>query len=437
MKAQSLSLSVIAALTPPGHEVTTVMEELEDVPFDRNWDLVGISTLTAAAPHAYELARRFRSRGIRVVIGGVHPSVLPEEAVMHADAVVIGEAEGVWPKIVADAERNQLERCYRNWQPDISSSPVPIRNSRGVLDRLIPNLLPVMCSRGCPNDCEFCCVQKVMGRKPRFVDLERVISDIRNSGMKKLVFVDDNIAGNRTYARNLFTELRKLKVQWIAQASVRLILDEELFDLAVKSGARGLLVGVETVEPDAFKRLKKSPTSIEDYEKAIRRCHDAGVFFHATLIFGLDGQGDKVFDHTLEFLMRNKVHTVQSNILTPYPGTPLYDRLRNEGRIIHTNWTYYDQTVPVYKPLFMKPEELMEKFVDFREKFFSWASILKRGFSQHKNNKFVYWAMNIGFRAMTEATKQHGKNYFEWLASQKPDELQNFAERNYLSPPAL
>lgn len=419
LRIPQLPLSILAALTPPEHEVLTVEEEIEHLPEDEKWDVVGITSMTATAPRAYELAGMFKRSGAKVVLGGIHPSVLPGEAAQFADAVVTGEAEGLWPKVLHDIEHNELKQFYHNSQPDISDSPLPKRRKRRSLLGFPPYVMPIMFSRGCPNDCEFCCVHRVYGRKQRFIPVERIIEDIERSGAKKLMFLDDNIGGTRSYAMRLFKALRPLKVRWLGQASVRLILDNELFDAALQSGMSGLFLGVESVEPEALQKMRKSLASIALYEEAIRRCRSAGVAFHASLIFGLDEQTPQVFDHTLDFLIRNRVPTISANILTPYPGTFLFDRLAREGRILHTNWVYYDHTTVSYRPKNMEPQELAEKYLDFRKAFFSYSSIIRRGWAQLRVMPLVYLGMNMAYRGTNRHLRKRYRDYFDWLRQQK------------------
>jgi radical SAM superfamily enzyme YgiQ (UPF0313 family) len=419
LRIPQLVLPVLAALTPPKHEVRTVEEAYERVPLDEDWDVVGISAMTAVAPRAYELAAQFRQRGAKVVLGGIHPTVLPREAARHADAVVVGEAEGVWPQVLHDAERNQLKPFYRNLQPDLARSPLPRRDRRHSAFSLVPYLMPVMASRGCPYDCEFCCVHRVYGRKQRHVPVEQIVRDIRRTRANRLMFLDDNIGAVRPYAMKLFAALRPLRRGWCAQASTRFVLDRELFDAAVRCGLEGLFVGIESIQPEARKRMRKSPQHVSMDEDAIRRCRDAGVIFHASLIFGLDEQTPRAFDHAFEFLTRNRVPTITANILTPYPGTRLFDRLRREGRILHTNWSYYDHHSVCFQPKDMDPEELAARYLDFGSRFFSYASILRRASAQMRVSPLVYLCMNRILRKSVKLERNYVRDYFRWLRREK------------------
>ncbi len=419
LRIPQLTLPILAGLTPHEHEVLTVEEEFKPLPTDQHWDVVGITAMTATAPRAYELASLFKHNGAKVILGGIHPSVLPHEAAQFGDAAVVGEAEGMWQKVLCDVERNRLEKIYHNSQPDISKSPLPVRRRIRSFFGLQFYVMPIMVSRGCPYDCEFCCVHSVYGRRPRHIPIEHIVEDIKGTGAKQIMFLDDNIGGVRSYAMRLFAALRPLKVSWYGQASVRFVLDDELFDAAVSSGLEALFVGVESIEPEARKRMRKSVPSTHLYEKAIERCRSAGVIFHASLIFGLDEDTPHVFERTLEFLLRNSVPSISPCILTPYPGTPLFKRLMREGRILHTNWSYYDHTTVCYQPKNMAPEELAEKYLDFRKRFFSYSSIIQRGYPQLGVAPLTYLGMNLALHRTTKLMEEHFRNYSNWLRQQK------------------
>jgi radical SAM superfamily enzyme YgiQ (UPF0313 family) len=396
-----------------------VEEEFERLPLEESWDVVGITAMTATAPRAYELASLFKRNGTKVILGGIHPSVLPDEAALFGDTVVVGEAEGVWKQVLYDARRNQLKKFYHNSQPDLSESPLPVRRRiRSILGMQF-YVMPIMASRGCPYDCEFCCVHNVYGRRQRHLPIEHIVEDIRRSGAKRVMFLDDNIGGVRSYALRLFAALKALKVSWYGQTSVRFILDDELFDAAVRSGLEALFVGVESVDPEARKKMSKSLVPIDLYEQAIKCCRSAGVIFHASFIFGLDEDTPCVFDRTLEFLLRNSVPSISPCILTPYPGTALFDRLMREGRILHTNWSYYDHTTVCYQPKHMDPEELAEKYLDFRQRFFSYSSIVRRGYGQLRVAPLTYLGMNLAIQRTTKLMEEHFRNYSKWLRGQR------------------
>ncbi len=415
LRIPQLSLSVLAGLTPPGHDVSIVEEEFESTPSAEHWDLVGMTTMTASSMRAYRLARRFQECGAKVVLGGVHPSVLPDEASQHADAIVIGEAEGVWPQVVSDAQHNRLQRVYHNEQPDLSMSPFPIRKTPRRLFGLPPYVMPVMSTRGCPYNCEFCCVHRLYGHKVRHVPIPHIVSDISRNEPKLIMFLDDNIGADRAYSLALFEAVRPLGKHWCGQTTLRFILDKDLFPAAVRSGLKGVFVGVETIEPEAQAGLRKSLGSMREYDEAVRRCRAAGVLFHASLIFGLDGQTPRVFERTLDFLARNSVSSISANMLTPYPGTRLFDRLKRENRILHTNWTYYDHQTVCFQPKNMSVEELGEKHLAFCREFLSWSSIARRLPAQLGNMPLLYLGMNLAMRRSMKHLEHRQRDYLNWL----------------------
>jgi radical SAM superfamily enzyme YgiQ (UPF0313 family) len=419
LRIPQLTLPILKGLTPPEHEVLTVEEEFERLPLDDRWDVVGITAMTANALRAYEVASIYRHNGTRVILGGIHPSVLPDEAAKFGDAVVVGEAENVWQQVLYDVKRNQLKKFYYNSQPDLSDSPLPVRPRMRHIFELPSLIMPIMASRGCPYDCEFCCVHKVYGRKQRHMPIKNIVEDIKRTGSRHIMFLDDNLGGERPFTMQLITAIKPLKVSWYGQVSVRFILDDELFDAAVRSGLEAVFVGFESIELAANKRMHKSLPSIELYKKAIERCRSSGVILHASFVFGMDEETPYVFERTLEFLLHNSVPSISPCILTPYPGTPLFERLMGERRILHTNWSYYDHTTVCYQPKNMEPEELAEKYLEFRKSFFSFASIIQRGYAQMRVAPLIYLGSNLGYRKTTNRMKEHYGNYFKWLRRQK------------------
>lgn len=412
-----MSLLILEALTPPEHQITTVEEEIEPVPANGDWDLVGLSVMTATATRAYALADEFRRRGSKVVLGGIHASIIPEEAAEHADAVLVGEAEGVWSRILKDAEENNLQQIYRNSQPDISAIPFVHykNNERGLL---APSIVPVVASRGCPYGCEFCCVHRVYGRRLRQLPVERVLEQIHRSSADWVVFLDDNLGTNREWALELFAGLRHFDLKFLAQLSVGFVLDEALFCAAVKAGLKGIFVGVETIDENALTNFNKS-VPLQGYVEAIERCRSAGVLFHAALIFGMDEHDKSIFNRTLEFIKKNRIPSVSSYVMTPYPGTPLFERLLRQGRILHQNWTFYDHVTPVFRPAHMSVEDLAKEYMRFRKYFSSLKGILSRLPSQIRRHPFGFLGLSMGLRRTSMLLKNHYRRYFDWLQEQR------------------
>jgi len=390
-----LALPLLAAVTPKGVEVRLIDEAVEDVDLELEADLVGLSVMTATAPRAYRLADHFRSRGIRVVLGGVHPSSLPEEALRHGDAVVVGEGEGLWPLLLEDAARGTLKGLYRN------SEPFP-------LDRLPPprwDLLPagryfapqtVQVGRGCPMSCSFCSVSSFFGRAHRRRPIPQVIEEIRAHKKKLLIFADDNIAGHPESAKELFAAMIPLKKKWVSQCSLSIADDPELLDLAARSGCIGLLIGFESVSPRVLKSIGKNVNLRRDYEEAVRSIHRRGIHIQASFIFGFDEDRPEAIPETVRFVKENRITGVNYCRLTPFPGTRLYDQLEEEGRIIDRDWSRYDRQNVVFRPLHFTPRELQEKIFWAYRQTYNLASLWqRRPFSfQHFS---LYLALNFGY----------------------------------------
>ncbi len=389
-----LALYILQGLTPTEHEVKVLEEETEDIDFEQDWDLVGISCMTANAPRAYELCEEFKKRGITVILGGVHPTILPDEALQHADSVVVGEAEGVWETLLTDFRNDNLKRRYHNPAPDLGKY-VPKDFSKIIKKRLF-KLVPIMTTRGCPYNCDFCCVTNLFGKKMRHIPVENVVRDIKESGVKNFMFLDDNIIGHPQYAKELFRAIKPLKINWVGQASVSLLVrDGALMKLAAESGCKALFFGIESVSEEQLKSMHKAIKEIEHLESALKKIKKMGILIHASMVFGFDNDTKETFDETVQFLIKNKVSTVSFNILTPYPGTKTYEDLKKENRLITTDWKYYDHNTVVFEPTNMTPYELQIGKVNARKKFYRLSSVLKR-LSGNLYSPVIYFATNYG-----------------------------------------
>lgn len=371
-----LALYILEGLTPEEHEVKIIEEEVTPINFGEPCDLIGISCMTANAPRGYEVANEFRKRGKTVIMGGVHPTILPEEALLHADAVVVGEAEGVWEELLNDFSQGQLKQRYHNPAPDLSKY-VKKDFSRLMKKRLF-NIVPVMTTRGCPYNCDFCCVSDLYGKSIRHIPVENVVKDIQESGTRNFMFLDDNIIGHPRYAKQLFRALIPLKIKWVGQASISFLKETELLQLAADSGCRILFVGLESVNEESMKSLRKSMKSNEELKATIKKIKKMGILIHASMIFGFDTDTPHVFRETVKFLIRAKISTVSFNILTPYPGTKTYDDLKSAGRLLTDNWKYYDHNTVVFQPMNMTPLELQIGKIMARTRFYRLFSFLLR-----------------------------------------------------------
>jgi len=406
-----LALHILDGLTPEEHEVHIIEEETEDVDLNEECDLVGLSCMTANAPRAYYFAAEFRKRGKTVVLGGVHPTILPKEAAPQADSVVIGEVENIWEALLEDFQVGKLKKFYQKEPPNLERY-IPTKNKKK--NRGGPfNVLPIMTTRGCPFNCEFCSVTNIYGRKIRHVPIENVVRQIEESGGKKYMFLDDNIIGHPQYAQALFKAIKPLNIKWVGQATVSFANKTELMQLAAKSGCIALFFGVESVSKTQLKRLKKSASEVMKIEEAVKRVMDFGIHFHASLIFGFDDDTQAVFPETLEFLNTTKVATASFNILTPYPGTRVYEQFKKEGRLLTEDWKYYDHATCVFRPKHMSAYELQRGRIWVKKEFSKMTNIMKR-LPGNLAHPLLYLAMNLSINGKVK--KDYKK--LEWQTQQ-------------------
>jgi len=403
------SLLAIAALTPKDIEVEIIDENIEELDFNRKADLVGITTMTASSPRAYEIADEFRRKGIPVVIGGIHATALPEEAAQHADAVVIGEAEGCWERLLEDFKRKGkkgLAQFYRNSQlPDPSKIPIARRELLEGKGYLLSRFLQI--SRGCPFNCSFCSVSRFFGKKYRFRPVKNVIEEVKSIVGKSLKtrflgFLDDNIVGSVSYAKELFKALIPYRVLWAGQSSINIARDDELLDLAARSGCKGLFIGFESVSEDSLGEANKLQNKIGFYEKAVKKIHQFGISIEGAFIFGFDHDDKGIFQRTVKFIERVKLDAVQFTVLTPLPGTKLYEKLEEEGRITDRDWSNYDFTHVVFRPKLMTPEELRQGLTWAYQRIYSLPSIFRRLAGSFSGGRWRYsgpiLALNLAYR---------------------------------------
>lgn len=396
-----LALPLLAALTPEGVHVSLVDEAVERVDLDAEVDLVGISAMTAQAPRAYEIADAFRSRGVKVVLGGMHPSARPEEAGEHADAVVVGEAEAAWPRLLEDASRGRLQPVYNgDSRPDLAEVPVP-RRSLLKQDAYVTTGL-VQASRGCPFACSFCAVSDFFGRSYRFRPVERVIAEVAALRDRIVIFVDDNIMVAPAYAKRLFERLADLGKIWFSQASLTMLKDEDLLRLASRSGCKGLLVGLESLSQAALQRWGKTFNVAASYRKAIARLHDVGIGVVGSFMFGADEDEADVFERTVEFVERSHLDAAQFSILTPLPGTRLYEEMERDGRLIERDWAKYNGGHVVFRPRRMSVESLEEGFHWALGQVYSLRGILRRTWDGWLRRP-LFGRVNLAFRRRVQA----------------------------------
>jgi len=409
---------MLASLTPPEIEVSIVDEAVERVNFDEQADLVGISCTTTVASRAYEIASEYRKRGVKVVLGGTHPTLIPHEAIRYADSVCIGEAEGSWAEILADFKDGKLKRFYsRDGYCSLKSLPLP-RRDLFEAKHYLP-IAGMQTSRGCPFACNFCAVTTVFGHKYRLRPVEDVLSEVETLKNKYVFFLDDNIVGSPGHSKELFRALIPYSKHWIGQASTTVIKDPELLKLMAKSGCKGLFVGFESLSEKNLKSSRKKHNDPKQYKEIVKKLHDQGIAVSGAFVFGLDDDDRSVFERTLEFAMDVKLDVAQFNWLTPYPGTPIYDRMKAENRLIRIEWWSRGSGLGaetgeavVYHPKMMSAGELEEGSRWVRKSFYSTSSILRRFLSKSRLSLnrvslfdlLLYAKFNLGYR------KQYAKD---------------------------
>lgn len=379
-----IALVTLAALTPPDIEITIKNECVDEIDLDIDVDLVGITGYTSQISRGYQLADAFRKRGVTVIMGGIHVSLNPGEAEHHADSIVIGEAEGLWQKVIDDFQNKRLKKHYKlPHYPDMSTLLIPrydlVDRSKYISPPTVKsNLIPIQTARGCPYNCDFCSVVQFLGRKFRMKPIPNVLKEIETCKSDYLFFSDDNVIGNIFRAKEFFKAITPLNVKWMGQFPSTIGRHPELINLAAKSGCFLLFVGFETIVPQSLEEVGKSFNQRQNYAELVQRIIDAGITPFGSFAFGFDHDDPGVFDRTLEFFEKTGMPLASFFILTPLPGTVLYNRLSDENRIIDHNWHNYDLSRVVFQPALMSPEELQERYWEAFATFYSRRNIVKR-----------------------------------------------------------
>jgi radical SAM superfamily enzyme YgiQ (UPF0313 family) len=399
MRYAPLTLTTLASLIPPEipAEVTLLDEGVDEIDSTRiDADLIGITAITGTAPRAYELASEFRARGIPVVLGGVHPTLMPEEACRHAESVVVGYAEESWPQLLRDFVAGRMLRRY-DQSPQLKLDNLPFPRRDLYKSGMVNVAETIEATRGCIFQCEFCVVPAAWGSRPLQKPVGDVIADLRQMGARRAIFLDLNLIADFAYARELFAALIPLKLRWAGLVTTMIAWDEELLDLAARSGCRGLLIGFESLDQKALDESKKSFNMRKDYRLVVDRIHDRGIAIMGCFVFGFDSDTLETFDHTVDFVMESRMDLPRYAIAVPFPATALFRRLKAQSRILTEDWSLYDGQHVVFEPKNMSPGKLLQQTGRAWKKTYEYKSIARRVLGSG-TRMLVSGAANLGYR---------------------------------------
>jgi radical SAM superfamily enzyme YgiQ (UPF0313 family) len=392
---EALPAATLAGLTPDDVDIRFYDDRMETIPFDETTDLVAISVETYTAKRSYQIATEFRKRHVPVVMGGFHATLCPEEVGQYAEAVVCGEAESLWPRVIDDARCGRLEKFYRQ---SGRSALANLRPNRAIFrgKRYLPIGL-VEAGRGCHFKCDFCAVQTVFNSTQTRRPVDAIVAEIKQMKheRKLFFFVDDNITSNMEQAREFFRALIPLEIRWVSQSSINAAHDEEFLELLVQSGCQGVLIGFESLNPANLKEMNKAFNTMRGgFEQALANLRRHKIRVYGTFIFGYDRDTPESFHNTVEFAKEHALYIAAFNHLTPFPGTPLYQRLQKEGRLLYDHWwldeRYSYNRIP-FQPRGMTPEMLQRNCLEARREFYSWRSIFQRSLDRVNRSDWFMW----------------------------------------------
>ena len=392
-----LTLSTLAALVPEevNAEITIQDEGVQSLELDFEADLVGISAITGTAPRAYHLADQLRSRGHTVVLGGVHPTLLPDESAAHADSVVMGYAEQSWPQLLRDFQRRELKPRYSSPTGREFRVPMPRRDLLHRDRYVTTNSIEAV--RGCPHKCEFCAVPAAWGGVYAHRPIADVIAELETFERRHALFVDLSPVEDVRYAKELYRAMIPLRMKWLGLATTRIAEDAELLRLAAESGCRGLLIGFEAVSQATLNGMQKQFHKSGEYADQVKRLHDHGIAIQGCFVFGFDSDDESVFERTVEFVDRVNMDLPRYAVMTPFPGTAAFHQLEQQGRLLHKDWSLYDVEHVVFQPKKMSPERLEAGLHWAWQQSYSWRSMASRIFGSRCMIPLSV-SLNLGYR---------------------------------------
>ena len=396
-----LGLATLAGYFSADDEVELVDQHVEKLHTDDSPDLVCMQVYITNAYRAYQIADTYRSRGIHVVMGGLHVTSLPDEALEHADTVILGPGEEAFPRFISDFRNHKAEKFYAAKERSIENIP-PVR--RDLIKRskyFVPNSLVV--SRGCPHHCDFCYKDAFYGSGKSFYTcrVDSALKEIESLPGRHLYFLDDHLLGNKKFARELFDGMKGMNRVFQGAATVSSILDGDLIEKAAEAGLRSIFVGFETFSPKNLAQSNKAQNLSRDYSAAVKRLHELGIMINGSFVFGLDDDDKDVFSRTVDWAVAHAITTATFHILTPYPGTRLFSKMESERRIMTRDWSLYDTRHAVYKPALLTPAELESGYKRAYRDFYSWKNIFAScSHDATLKNKLSHFAYTGGWKKM-------------------------------------
>lgn len=412
-KMEPLAMATLAGLTPPDIEIDFLDDRIETIDYNRSTDLVAINVETYTAQRAYEISKRYRQLGKQVVLGGFHPTLIPNEAIEFADAIVIGEVENIWTQVIEDSRKRELKKCYKSEGRPVLNGVKPRREIFKNKQYLPISL--VESGRGCRFACKFCSISSFFNQSYIARPIQEIVREIESLSKKFIFLVDDNINVDGQRSKELFRALIPLRISWASQGSINIAEDEELLYLMKKSGCFGILIGFESLNKNNLSQMGKNWNGgSERYIQALKKFRHYGIGIYGTFVFGYDHDDKDSFNITLDFAIKNKLLLAAFNHLVPFPGTPVYDQLKKESRLLFENWWLdhrYRFGDVAFKPKRMSPEELSQGCMEAREKFYRFSSILRRFTDFKANCKSPYNAMqflSLNLFSQKEVVKRQG-----------------------------